>query len=182
MPLPSTSCSMGPRPVFVDVLSFEPRDPSNPIWLAQGQFVRTFLLPLLAHRHLGWPLSASQIYRDGYEPAQLAEALGPLHRLYPSLLWPDHASGVVGSSPICLTPNPAASPRTRCNAVLNFASAILLKNLRLPGSTGSIMHRPACLSLLVGVNTPALQSHYSAADHARKKEFVERILAGYSAI
>src|SRR6185312_3853568 len=56
----------GPRPVFVDVLSFDPRDPSNPIWLAQGQFVRTFLLPLLAHRYLGWPLPAVQIYRDGY--------------------------------------------------------------------------------------------------------------------
>ena len=39
----------GPRPVFVDVLSFDPRDSSNPIWLAQGQFVRTFLLPLLGH-------------------------------------------------------------------------------------------------------------------------------------
>jgi hypothetical protein len=26
----------GPRPVFVDVLSFDPRDPGDPIWLAQG--------------------------------------------------------------------------------------------------------------------------------------------------
>src|SRR5665213_3579529 len=78
----------GPRAVFVDVLSFDPREPANPIWLAQGQFVRTFLLPLLAHRYLGWPLAASQIYRDGYEPSQLAQALGPLRRLHPRLLWP----------------------------------------------------------------------------------------------
>src|SRR5487761_1299142 len=75
----------GCRPVFVDVLSFDPLEPGNPIWLAQGQFVRTFLLPLMALRYLGWPLAASQILRDGYEPTQLAEALGPLRRLHPKL-------------------------------------------------------------------------------------------------
>ena len=55
-------------PVFVDVLSFDKRKPGNPIWLAYGQFVRTFLLPLAANRYLGWPLAASIERRDGYEP------------------------------------------------------------------------------------------------------------------
>ncbi len=36
----------GSRPVFVDLLSIERRDPRSPLWLAYGQFARTFLLPL----------------------------------------------------------------------------------------------------------------------------------------
>jgi hypothetical protein len=62
----------GTQPVFVDLPSFEPRDPRSPIWMAYAQFVRTFLLPLAAYRYLGWPLAASLQRRDGYEPADLA--------------------------------------------------------------------------------------------------------------
>lgn len=70
----------GARPVLVDVLSVEKRDPASPLWLAYGQFVRTFLLPLLAYEHLGWPLSASMHKRDGYEPADLAPHLSRWQR------------------------------------------------------------------------------------------------------
>ena len=71
----------GPRPVFVDVLSFEPRDPCDPVWLAQAQFVRTFLLPLLANR-LRLPLSSIFLTRrDGIEPEELYGLLGPLKRI-----------------------------------------------------------------------------------------------------
>ncbi len=38
--------------VFVDVLSVSKGDLRRPIWYAYGQFVRTFLLPLLAYREL----------------------------------------------------------------------------------------------------------------------------------
>ena len=40
----------GPTPVFVDWLSVERRDAHDPTWLPYAQFVRTFLLPLVAHR------------------------------------------------------------------------------------------------------------------------------------
>ena len=76
----------GARPVFVDVLSFEPRDPHSTVWLAYGQFVRTFLLPLVAAKYLNWPLQATFFWRDGYEPAMLARALPLRHRLNPDLL------------------------------------------------------------------------------------------------
>jgi SAM-dependent methyltransferase len=76
----------GPRPVFVDVLSFERRDPRSSLWLAYGQFVRAFLLPLVAARHLGWPLQATLFWRDGYEPAMLYRALPRWRRLDPRLL------------------------------------------------------------------------------------------------
>lgn len=59
----------GPNPVFVDVPSFEKRDPADPTWNAYAQFVRTFLLPLLVHRK--WGVSLRDIFttrRDGLEP------------------------------------------------------------------------------------------------------------------
>ena len=43
----------GAAPVFLDVLSCEPRQPTDPIWIAEAQFQRTFVLPLLAYKHLG---------------------------------------------------------------------------------------------------------------------------------
>jgi SAM-dependent methyltransferase len=76
----------GSRPVLVDVLSFERRDPSSSSWLAYGQFVRTFLLPLVAAKCLHWPLQATILARDGYEPAAVYRALQPWQRLYPDLL------------------------------------------------------------------------------------------------
>jgi SAM-dependent methyltransferase len=78
----------GTRPIFVDILSFERRDPRSSIWLAYGQYVRTFLLPLLMNRMLGWPLSLSLFKRDGYEPADCYAALGWSQRLARDALWP----------------------------------------------------------------------------------------------
>ncbi|MGB9144495.1 MAG: methyltransferase type 12, partial [Acidobacteriaceae bacterium] len=70
----------GAEPVFVDVLSVDARDPQSPVWLAYGQFVRTFLLPPAAYKYLGWPLAATIQKRDGYEPADLAAHLGRWQR------------------------------------------------------------------------------------------------------
>ena len=62
----------GPEPVFIDVLSFERREPGDATWLPYAQFVRTFLLPLLANQHYG--LGLDQILttrRDGLEPEEV---------------------------------------------------------------------------------------------------------------
>lgn len=74
----------GPKPVFVDVLSFEQRQPGDPLWLAEGQFLRMFLLPLLAEKWFG--LSCADLlaqHRDGIQPDLI-------YRLYqkPALLSP----------------------------------------------------------------------------------------------
>src|ERR1035437_418083 len=78
----------GTRPIFVDILSFERRDPRSSIWLAYGQYVRTFLLPLLMNRMLAWPLSLSLFKRDGYEPADCYATLGWSQRLSRKAFWP----------------------------------------------------------------------------------------------
>jgi len=69
----------GPRPVFVDVLSFERRDARDATWRAYAQFVRTFVLPLLAHRDLGWPLQQTLFgSRDGLDPEKVVDVIANL--------------------------------------------------------------------------------------------------------
>jgi len=61
----------GPTAVFVDVLSFERRTTGDPIWLACGQFERTFLIPLLLSSELD--LSPGMLLlprRDGLYPRE----------------------------------------------------------------------------------------------------------------
>lgn len=74
----------GPQPVFVDVLSAERRDPGDPTWLACAQFVRTFLLPLLANQRFGLPLDkVFTTSRDGLEPEEIYRLSGMFEKLRP---------------------------------------------------------------------------------------------------
>jgi hypothetical protein len=79
----------GPRPVFVDVLSFERRDECDPIWLADAQFTRNFLIPLLLDRRLGLPLQRTFLSRrDGVTPSEALAAIPwPRRWLPPYLEW-----------------------------------------------------------------------------------------------
>jgi len=84
---PSNVLFRGHAPVFTDALSFERRNPADPIWLAEAQFSRTFLLPLLANRRWGLPLA--EIFttrRDGLEPEEIYRLCGPLEKISPRLL------------------------------------------------------------------------------------------------
>ena len=77
----------GPRPVFVDWLSFERRDPCDPAWLAYAQFIRTFLLPLLVNRYFRLPLDQMLLAnRDGLEPEQVYRMSGAVRRVLPPFL------------------------------------------------------------------------------------------------
>lgn len=77
----------GPNPVFIDVLSFERRHPADPVWRPYAQFIRAFLLPLLANRRFGVPLDQLLLGRhDGIEPDEVYRWTSPLGRLSPALL------------------------------------------------------------------------------------------------
>lgn len=72
----------GAQPIFIDVLSFERRDPNDPTWLPFAQFSRTFLLPLLVNKHFG--IKLDQIFltnRDGLDPEEVEHLCGPLQRI-----------------------------------------------------------------------------------------------------
>ncbi len=75
------------RPVFVDLLSFEPRDPCDPTWLPLNQFTRTILLPLLVNKYFGFRLDQLlTISRDGLEPSDVIRLCGPVERFLPPFL------------------------------------------------------------------------------------------------
>lgn len=63
------------RPVFVDLLSFERQQPTGE-WIAYGQFVRHFVLPLLLYRKLAMtPPEIFLIHRDGISPERAYQLL-----------------------------------------------------------------------------------------------------------
>jgi SAM-dependent methyltransferase len=77
----------GARPVFVDVLSVERREPRDATWLPYAQSVRTFLLPLLAWKKFKLPLrDVFLARRDGLEPEDVYRMTGPVERWFPPLL------------------------------------------------------------------------------------------------
>lgn len=160
----------GSRPVLVDVLSFERRDPRSAIWLAYGQFVRTFLLPLAAAKYLGWPFENTLFHRDGYEPRDLYAALYPWQRLYPHLLDVVTLATLFEGSG-SKQRKPRATERG-CDPGL--ARHLLLRRIarlgkqirRAAPSTGSSRWS----------DYPHSAPHYSAADIEEKKQFVRRVL------
>jgi len=157
----------GGNPVFVDVLSSEPRDLQDPLWQAYGQFVRTFFLPLAAYKYLGWPLALSLTRRDGYQPGDL----------YPHLsMWARFRE-------------PLFSFVTLAHFFERRAKGGPERKLKQRPDAALYMHRRRIASLrsaLRKLSTAPLQSHWSAypetADHyspqerEQKREFVERIL------
>jgi hypothetical protein len=77
----------GSEAVFIDVPSFELREPGDPVWRAYAQFVRTFLLPLLANRR--WGIQVADVLRtrrDGLEPYEAYRFCGPVQRFMPPML------------------------------------------------------------------------------------------------
>jgi 2-polyprenyl-3-methyl-5-hydroxy-6-metoxy-1,4-benzoquinol methylase len=163
----------GTQPVFVDVLSIEKRDPTSPLWLAYAQFVRTFLLPLLAYRAMGWPLSASIQRRDGYEPGDLAPYLGRWQR------WREPFRSLV-TLPLMLEKNAGAG--TGNSAQLHRSSeqavTVLRRNLR-----GLRQHLGRIKESLQGGGSESrwgdyavAAEHYSAEDRERKGTFVREAL------
>jgi hypothetical protein len=166
---------VGSRPVLVDVLSFEPWNPepknhASHIWLAYGQYVRTFLLPLLMNRMQRWPLELAMFKRDGYEPAELYKLLSWRQRLSRAAFWPvtlaarlDRKDGERSAA------RPAAPPKSQELAIylLKRTLADLRKRTRraMPEAIGSEWD-----------NYTATMKHYTAQESAQKLEWVRNVV------
>lgn len=77
----------GSEAVFIDILSIEQRRPTDPVWVPYAQAMRTFVLPLMANRFFGIPIS--QIFlsnRDGLEPEALYRMASSLRLFSPAFL------------------------------------------------------------------------------------------------
>lgn len=77
----------GPRPVFLDILSFKPREPLDPLWRAHAQFVQTFVYPLLAARYFGLDLTEIlPSHRDGLELKKMLRLCPSWRLVFPPFL------------------------------------------------------------------------------------------------
>ena len=161
----------GTRPIFVDVLSIERMDPHQPIWLAYGQFVRTFLLPMLAYSRLGWPLQSSLTRRDGYEPEDIYAALS-----WPARLRQPALSAV--TLPSLLASNKKMQAGSLASRSVNEPELARADSAEDAGGLLAQMrkvtpaHRASTWSDYAETAT-----HYSDEDHARKRSFVTEALA-----
>lgn len=162
---------VGTRPILVDVLSLEKRNPHSSVWLAYGQFVRTFLLPLIAAKHLKWPFHATQFVRDGYEPRDVYDALSPWQRLNPDLLDVVTLATIFENKKVKPTgarPTPAKTNPELVTHILHRRLARLGKLIRNASRTQQQSQWS---------EYKHTASHYLPADTAAKQRFVMDALA-----
>jgi SAM-dependent methyltransferase len=166
----------GVQPVFVDVLSIERADLKQPIWLAYGQFIRTFLLPMLAHARLGWPLQVALTRRDGFEPEEIYAALSWTQRLrQPALSSVTLPMLLSRRTTEAAAAEPGTAPVSRTMSDPEIARQVLLRTLsglRSGMRRVTPSHRDSTWSNYV--NTA---KHYTSEDHAEKRAFVSAALA-----
>jgi SAM-dependent methyltransferase len=159
---------VGPRPVLVDVLSFEPWDGAN-LWLPYGQYVRTFVLPLLMNKLLSWPLAIALLRRDGYEPSDLYPALSWPQRLSRAALWTITVPTLMerrNPDAVIRKPQPAKDPE--------LAVQVLRRSLNgLRKLTRRVMPKSATSDWSEYKGT---RSHYTAAQSTQKYAWVRNVL------
>jgi SAM-dependent methyltransferase len=158
----------GSRPVFVDLLSVERRDPRSPLWLAYGQFARTFLLPLAAYKYLGWPLAATLHRRDGYEPVDLYPYLSGVER------WSAPLRSLITLPFLLETRTRARGAPSRLQQEPDIAAAVLERNLRSFSKALRALEPKRRDSRWSEYHAAA--DHYSEEQSRRKQEFVDRAL------
>lgn len=160
----------GSQPIFVDVLSIQRVNLDQPMWHAYGQFIRTFLLPMLANTKLGWPLHATLARRDGYEPEDIWSALPWYTRLkQPSLssvTFPLLLAKLAGSARIYEKANFFKEPALVKEILLKSLSRLETQIRRIPSTSSSSTWS----------NYTDTLSHYSDEDHANKQAFVSNAL------
>lgn len=165
----------GPQPVLVDVLSVERRNPTDPRWLAYAQFVRTFLLPLLAGKYFGlcpdqWMLSR----RDGIEPEEIYRMAGPLRRLLPPFLSFVSMPVWLGSRGKADNPKLYAPIQARSAEQARFVLKSMLERLRR--SFDRLAPKPDRSSKWADYMT---NNSYAEAEAAVKRAFVQDALREY---
>jgi hypothetical protein len=166
---------VGSRPVLVDVLSFERWDPApskyaSHIWLAYGQYIRTFLLPLLMNKMLSWPLELSLFKRDGYEPVELYEALSWSQRLSRAAFWPVTLPAKLDKGSAAKAA-PARPPQHKTPELALHLLKRTLGDLRKRTRRAMPEHEGS-----EWANYTATLTHYSAQESAQKMDWVREVL------
>lgn len=162
-------------PVFVDLLSFAKDDQSG-IWVAYGQFVRHFLLPLLIYRKAGMmPSDLFLIQREGISPEQAYDLLPGLSRLSPTalelVLLPKLLAGT-GNRAIA-----AQTGRKVRTFDADMGGELLLRTLgRLRRILERLRPKESDTTRSVWEKYEEERHHYTDADLSVKTEFVARAI------
>lgn len=167
----------GPRPVFVDALSFEKRDPRDVTWLPYAQFVRTFLLPLLATKHFGVGLDQILISRrDGLEPEEVYRWMRLGQRFRPPFLSlvsiPKWLSGKKNSDDQTIYERKTGSDPERAQFILESLFRRLRRTLNAVGP--DVDQSSVWSTYMTGNN------NYSASDFEAKQRMVKDALAKFT--
>lgn len=152
----------GERPMFCDLMSFEPLKSSR--WWAAGQFARHFVVPLLLARRRGLASGSSfKAWRDGIPPEVARELLGPSRFL--TRYWPLVAAS--GSEP-------AAAVEVATDGKEASAARIAAFRNRLHASLGWMLQgvRPRPRAGAGWQTYEADRDHYGAASLDAKRELV----------
>lgn len=161
----------GIKPVFVDVLSIARAVPDQPLWYPYGQFVRTFLLPMLAYSQLGWPLQGVLTRRDGYEPEEIYAALPWSSRIRQPALSAVTLPSLLANNKRLAT----AGIASRTVKDPEVTKHILLKTLK--GLLAHMRQVTPAHKTSTWSDYAETATHYSEEDHAGKRRFVADALA-----
>lgn len=175
---------LGTCPVFVDIASIESLDTSSSTWAAYGQFVRTFMLPMLAHTELGWPLQTTQLRRDGFEPEELYRALPSVRRL---------KSAAFSSVTLPILAQRFLRPRSaglgeagsRKSFAPKFADPEINRQVltkRISGLRATLGKVRSSRASGYWTDYAAGVGHYATEDQQRKRTFVLEILRGAQSV
>ena len=161
----------GADAIFVDALSIEKRDPADPIWRPMGQFLQTFLYPLLLEQATQVPAHETMFgRREGLTPEDLYRRLSWAQRLQPAnLRWASLPKWLSGKS------RPAEASTYRARRIDPGAARHML------GSTYRSLQR-AIESIPVTQDTRstwsdyAIHCHYEPGSRDAKRSFVSQVL------
>lgn len=173
----------GPTPVFIDVLSIEPRDHLDPIWLPRAEFIRTFILPLLANKRLGIPLDQLMTRREGVEPELMYRWLTPIQKLLPGYL-------TLVSMPVWLASKAAADPRIyrkravssaeKSRFILDHAFSTLHRQLNAVAPARN--RESAWSNYMQSKDCKQAAVSYTHEEFARKEQIVTKAIAGFAPV
>jgi SAM-dependent methyltransferase len=162
------------RAVFVDLLSFDRQEPTG-AWIAYGQFVRNFLLPLLLYRRLGiTPTEVFLTNRDGITPERANALLPGVRLLSPIALELVVLPKMLARSGSRLIATQSKGKVRRFDA--EIGKSIFLRTLhRLQRLMERLEPDPSRLrSIWAGYEQE--RDHYSESDLHAKREFVRQNL------
>jgi 2-polyprenyl-3-methyl-5-hydroxy-6-metoxy-1,4-benzoquinol methylase len=158
------------RAVFVDLLSFDKQEPTG-TWIAYGQFVRHFLLPLLVYRNLG--ITPPEVFladRDGVTPERAYRLLHGLRLMSATALefvvLPKMLARAGGR---LIATQSTRKPRTFGAAM---GAGLLMSTLRRLQGKLERLRPDKSGSASVWESYEEERQHYSDADLAVKKGFV----------